>query len=111
LTSGSKLGIYSVAENRVVKMAGLKGYDFRWPSRAFAWAKDNLLILRKLEGETSSLCLLDANLTERKTIRLPFASSYPKQIWSAGNYAIVEDPQRHQLWGVNLDSEKWVRVY
>jgi len=111
LTAGSKLGIYSVAENRVVKMAELKSYDFRWRSQAFAWAKDNLLILRKLEGEVSSLCLLDTNLKERKTIRLPFASSYPRQIWSAGNYAIVEDFERHQLWGVDLDNEKWIRVY
>jgi ABC-type transport system involved in multi-copper enzyme maturation permease subunit len=111
LTAGSKLGIYSLAEKRVVKIAELKGYDLRWPSQAFAWAKDNLLILRKLEGETSSLCLLDINLTERKTIRLPSASSYPRQIWSAGKYAIVEDLEGHHLWGVDLDSEKWVRVY
>jgi ABC-type transport system involved in multi-copper enzyme maturation permease subunit len=111
LTAGSKLGIYSVAENRVVRLAEMKGYDLRWPSQAFAWAKDNRLVLRKIKGETSYLCFLNTELIEKTAVRLPFASSYPRQIWSTGNYAIIEVLERHQIWGVNLNTDKWRRIY
>jgi ABC-type transport system involved in multi-copper enzyme maturation permease subunit len=111
LTTGSRLGIYSLAENRVVKMAELKGYDLRWPSQALEWTSDDRLILRRLEGKTSFMCILDTNFTEQKAVRVPFSSFYASRIWSAGKYAIVEDSERHQLWGVDLTTEKWIRVY
>jgi hypothetical protein len=111
LTAESKLGIYSVAEKRVVKIAQLKGYDLRWPSRGFCWTQDDQIVLRKLQGEISYLCILDDNLTEQKTIRLPHASYYPNRIWSVGNYIVVEDTERQQLWGVDLETEKWLRIY
>jgi hypothetical protein len=61
--------------------------------------------------EVSSICLLDENLKEQKAIRLPFSTSYAARFWSAGKYAIVEDSERRQLWGVDLETEKWLRIY
>jgi hypothetical protein len=106
LTADSKLGIYSLTEKQVVKIAELKGYDLRWPAQALEWTSDNRLILRKIEGEVSSLCLLDANLAEQRAVRLPFSSHYASRIWSAGNYAIVGDEERHELWGVDLTPDR-----
>jgi len=111
LTASSRLGVFSFAEGRVAQIQEITGYDIRWPSEALEWTSDGQLILRKLEGEVSSICLLDANLTEQKAIRLPFSSYFASRIWSAGQYAIVEDTERHQLWGVDLETEQWLRIY
>jgi ABC-type transport system involved in multi-copper enzyme maturation permease subunit len=112
LTAGSKLGIYSLAEKKVVKIAELKGYDLRWPSGGLEWTQDGRILVRRMEKwEVSFICLLDANLTEQIAIRLPFSTSYAANIWSAGKYAIVENTERHQLWGLDLATEKWTRIY
>ncbi|MGB7294753.1 MAG: ABC transporter permease [Candidatus Aminicenantales bacterium] len=111
LTASSMLGVYSTAERKIVQLKKLAGYDLRWPSQALEWTSDDRFILRKLEGESSQICLLDANLTEQKAIRLPFTTYYTARIWSAGTYAVVEDTERHQLWGVDLTTEKWLRIY
>ena len=111
LTADSMLGVYSTVDGKIVQIKELTGYDLRWPSQALEWTWDGQLILRKLEGEISSICLLDANLTEQKAIRLPFTTFYAAKFWSAGKYAIVENTERHELWGADLETEKWLRVY
>lgn len=112
LTADSKLGIYSTSEGKIIQTKELAGYDLRWPSQALEWALDGRLLLRRMEKwEVSSICLLDANLTEQKAIRLPFATSFAARIWSAGKYAFVENTENHQLWGLDLTTEKWIRVY
>jgi len=111
LTAGSKLGIYSPAEKQVVKMAELKGYDLRWPSQALEWTSDDRLILRRVEGEGASMCILDANFREQKALRLPFNTYYASRFWSAGKYAIVENTEKHELWGADLTTDKWIRIY
>jgi ABC-type transport system involved in multi-copper enzyme maturation permease subunit len=111
LTVDSKLGVYSVAEKRVVKIGDVEGYDLRWPSQALEWTDDGRLILRKFGGEASQICFLDTDLTEQKALQLPFTTYYPARIWSAGNYVVVEDTEKHQLWGFDLETEKWLRVY
>jgi ABC-type transport system involved in multi-copper enzyme maturation permease subunit len=111
LTAESVLGVYSPAERKIIQIKKLTGYDLRWPSQALEWTSDDRFILRKLEQEVPSICLLDANLTEQKAIRLPFTTYYAAQFWSAGKYAIVENTEKHQLWGVDLTTEKWTRIY
>jgi hypothetical protein len=111
LTAGSKLGIYSLGEKRVVGIAELKGYDLRWPSQALEWTSDDRLMLRRLEAKTSYMCILDANFREQKAIRLPFSTYYASRFWSVGNYAIVENTEKHELWGADLTTDKWLRIY
>jgi hypothetical protein len=111
LTANSMLGVYSTTEGKIVQTKELTGYDLRWPSQALEWTSDGRLVLRKLEQAASLICLLGANLTEQKAIRLPFRTYYAAQIWSAGKYAIVENTENHQLWGIDLTTEKWIRVY
>jgi dipeptidyl aminopeptidase/acylaminoacyl peptidase len=112
LTGTSMLGVYSAAEDKIIRTKELAGYDLRWPSQALEWTQDGRLLLRRIEKwEVSSICLLDANLTEQKAIRLPFSTPYAARIWSAGQYAIVEDTERHQLWGVDMGTERWHRIY
>jgi ABC-type transport system involved in multi-copper enzyme maturation permease subunit len=111
LTADSRLGVYSIPEGRVVQIKEITGYDLRWPSEALEWTSDGRLMLRKLEQAQRLISLLDGDLTEQKAIRLPFASYYPPQIWSAGKYAIVENTEKHQLWGVDLTTEKWLQIY
>lgn len=112
LTGKSMLGVYSAAEDKIIRIKELAGYDLRWPSQALEWTQDERLLLRRIERwEVSSICLLDANLTEQKAIRLPFTTPYGANIWSAGKYAIVENSERHQLWGIDLETEEWTRIY
>jgi hypothetical protein len=111
LTAGSKLGIYSLGEKRIVRIAELKGYDLRRPSQALEWTSDDRLILRRVEGEGSSMCILDANFREQKAFRLPFHTKYASPFWSVRNYAIVEDTEKYEIWGVDLTTDKWLRIY
>jgi hypothetical protein len=112
LTGKSMLGVYSAAEDKIIRTKELAGYDLRWPSQALEWTQDERLLLRRIEKwEASSICLLDANLVERKAIRLPFDTTYAARFRGAGQYAIVEDTERHQLWGVDLETERWQRIY
>ncbi len=111
MTSQSKLGVYSVTEKKVGTIPELKGIDVRWPSHALGWAPRDRLILRKREGDISYLCVLDTDLIEQKAIRLPFVTYGIVPIWSAGKYVVVEDTERHQLWGVDLETEEWLRIY
>jgi ABC-type transport system involved in multi-copper enzyme maturation permease subunit len=111
LAVNSILGVYSTVEEKIVQIKEITGYDLRWPSQALEWTSDGRLILRRLEVDVSSICLLDANLTEQTAIRLPFSTHYASRIWSAGKYAIVENTENHQLWGVDLETEKWTRIY
>jgi hypothetical protein len=111
LTDDHKLGVYSTAEGKIVQIKEITGYDLRWPSEALEWTPDGRIILRRIEGMISSICLLDGNLTEQKAIRLPFNSHYASRIWSAGKYAVIENTERHQLWGLDLTTEKWTRIY
>jgi len=111
LTASSRLGVYSIPEGRVVQIKEITGYDLRWPSEALEWTSDGRIMLRKIEGEVSSICFLDINLTEQRAIRLPFGSYYASRIWSAGKYAIVGNTEKNQLWGVDLTTEKWLQIY
>jgi len=111
LTAGSKLGIYSLSEKRIVRIAELKGYDLRWPSQALEWTSDDRLILRRVEGEGSFMCILDANIVEQKSLRLPLHTKYAPRFWSVGNYAIVEDTEKYEIWGADLTTDKWLKIY
>jgi ABC-type transport system involved in multi-copper enzyme maturation permease subunit len=112
LTGKSMLGVYSAAERKIIRTKQLAGYDLRWPSQALEWATDDSIILRRIEQwKTSSICLLDANLIEQKAIRLPFSTHYASRIWSAGKYAFAENSEKYELWGLDLTTEKWVRIY
>jgi ABC-type transport system involved in multi-copper enzyme maturation permease subunit len=112
LTKKSILGVYSPTEGAIIRTKALAGYDLRWPSQALEWTVEGQLVLRRIaKWEASSICLLDANLIERKAIRLPFDTPYAARLRSAGQYAIVEDTERRQIWGVDLGTEKWHRIY
>ena len=111
LTADSILGVYSASEGRVIQKKELAGYDLRWPTQALEWTADGRIVLRRLKGGVASLCLLDADLTEQKAIPFPFASYYASRFWSAGSTVIVEDTEQHDLWGLNLTTDKWLRIY
>lgn len=34
-----------------------------------------------------------------------------RENWSAGKYAIIENTENHQIWGVDRITKKWLRVY
>jgi hypothetical protein len=112
LTERSRLGVYSTADDKIIRTKELAGYDLRWPAGALEWTQDGRILVRRMEKwEVSFICLLDANLTEQLAIRLPFSTSYAANIWSAGKYAVVENTERRQLWGLDLTTEKWTRIY
>jgi hypothetical protein len=107
----TKLGVYSVAEEKVLELKELPGYDFRWPAASLDWVEGDRLLLRKLEKGFGSLMLLDASLMEQKTVPLPFSTHYPAQVWGAGHYALVTNTEKHQLWSIDLLTDRWQRVY
>jgi ABC-type transport system involved in multi-copper enzyme maturation permease subunit len=111
VTQKTKIGIYFVPEDRVTVLKDMPGYDFRWPSASLDWVEGGRLLVRKLDKGVGSLMLLDAGLTEQKTVPLPFSTHYPAQVWGAGHYALVTDIRTSQLWAIDLRTDHWHRVY
>ncbi|OGD23124.1 MAG: hypothetical protein A2W03_11735 [Candidatus Aminicenantes bacterium RBG_16_63_16] len=111
VTGKTKIGIYSVAENRLLELKEVAGYDLRWPSASLDWALEDGVILRKLDKGVSSLSLLDGSLREQKTLQLPFSTRYSAQVLGGGRYAFVVNSEKHELWSVDLNTDKWSRIY
>lgn len=107
VTGKTKLGVYSVAESRVLQLKEVAGYDLRWPAASLDWALEDGLILRKQDRGVSMLAVLDGSLTDQKTIPLP--TPYPAQVLGGGQYAFVVNT--HELWSLNLNTDKWIRIY
>jgi ABC-type transport system involved in multi-copper enzyme maturation permease subunit len=105
------VGIYSLAEGKITEIKDLPGYDFRWPAYAFDWISGDQLAFRKFDKDISTLCFMDSNLTEWKTLRFPFQTYYTAQLRGAEHYAFVIDNERYQLWGADLNSDRWRRIY
>jgi hypothetical protein len=111
VTEKTKVGVYSLAEDRVLEVKDLPGYDFRWPTASLDWAGEDKLILRKLNMGVSLLTILNGRLREEREIALPFSTFYPARVWGAGHYAFVANTEKSQLWMIDLNTDHWQRVY
>jgi hypothetical protein len=47
----------------------------------------------------------------KKTLPLPFTTNSAFQVRGAGQYVFVVNTEKSQLWSVDLNSDKWRRIY
>ena len=111
VTGKAKIGVYSVAESRVLQVKEIQGYDLRWPDASLDWVLKDRLILRTQDKAGGSLSVLDGNLTEKRTLPLPFTTNSAFQVRGAGQYVFVVNTEKSQLWSVDLNTDKWRRIY
>lgn len=107
----NKVGVYSVPEDRLLKMkAGFLG--FSRPS--FDWIDNEAIIaLTDSEPGGSYLKILGRNLEEKKSVRIPNSrgSNEVFPVQSVGRDVLITDFMRAQVWVFNIDTDKWRKIY
>jgi ABC-type transport system involved in multi-copper enzyme maturation permease subunit len=110
-TGKTNLSIYSLAEKRVVGERDMKGYDIG-PLLALNWGPgDTRLILCRSEQGKRSICVLDEELNEVKAVPLPWMTGDGLRLDAAGKVIFAWQYDKRELWTVDLETEKWRKVY
>lgn len=55
--------------------------------------------------------LLDGTLAEKKAVPLPFSAPCPAQVLGGDRSAFVVNSEKHELWFVDLNKDRWSRIY
>jgi ABC-type transport system involved in multi-copper enzyme maturation permease subunit len=111
LIGKTKLCVYSVSANKVLALREVPRFDLRWPIRLFDWVSGDRLVLRRFDGAVESLLLFDAGLTQEQKIDLPFSYVSPVEILGAGSCVLAADLRKHELWSLDLSTNRWQRIY
>jgi hypothetical protein len=106
------LGIYSLATKKVIALREFKGLDFGLPGLTMDWVLDGdgLAIREFREGE-GRLALLNPDLSEKKTIPIPFTANQVSRLGGVDESVIIFDWGTAQLWLLDLNTEKWRKIY
>jgi Tol biopolymer transport system component len=107
----NKLGVYSLPEDRVIKVKAMI-LESSYPS--FDWVENETKIaLTDSEPGGSYLKILGQSLEEEKSVRIPNSrgvnEAFPVQ--SVGRDILVTDFVRGTVWAFNLDTDKWRKIY
>jgi len=111
-TGKANLSIYSPAEKRVVAERDMKGHDIGLPLLALNGepSEGALIICRTQRGE-KMICVLDDQLNEIKAIPLPWVTGDGLRLEAAGEVIFAREYDKRQLWTLDLETEKWSRIY
>jgi hypothetical protein len=106
------LGIYSLAEKKVTAVREFKDVDFGLPGLTMDWVLDGggVAIKEFKEGE-GRLAVLDPDLSEKKIIPIPFIADQVSRLVGVDESIIVFDWRKAKLWLVDLNTEKWRKIY
>jgi len=107
----NKLGVYSLPEDRVIKV---KSVILESSNPSFDWIDNETKVVLTDSGPGGSyLKILGQNLEEQKSVRIPnsrgFNEAFPVQ--SVGRNILVTDFMRGRVWAFNLDTAKWRKIY
>jgi hypothetical protein len=105
------IGIYSLPEKKITQIKEFSGYDLRLSYPSIDWILEDEIVLRRSKKDTRYLCVLDKNLTEQMALKFPFSSSQPAEIRGTDNYVFAINTEKQQLWGIDLETKRWRRIY
>jgi len=106
-----KLGLYSFSEKKIIALAEYK--PGQKPPRIYSleWVGgDKELVFDDNSTSESCLRVFGGDLVEKKTIKIPFSLEHI-QISALNEFIFVPDYQTSKLWAVDVNSEKWQRIY
>jgi len=83
--------------------AYFSGYDW--------FASDNRIVIRDDSSAETRLKILDDDLNDIKSIRLPDHLQRHWNIWGLDNEVLVQRSRRGGFWVLNLSTEEWKKVF
>jgi len=110
-TGRTTLRVYSLAEKKIVRERDMKDYDIS-PLLELNWGPDDTrLILCRSEQGRRSICVLDKELNEIKAFPLPWIAGEGLRLDGTGKVIFAWEYGGRQLWSIDLETEKWRRIY
>ncbi|MBC8358024.1 MAG: hypothetical protein ISS41_00805 [Candidatus Aminicenantes bacterium] len=112
IANKNELQAYDLQEDKVRKVKLI--YDrIRWRRLNFDFVLNDqkFVVVDVINGE-SHLVMISKQLKEEKSIKIPFRTKYGiRYILGINNTVLVENPDKDELWLVNLDTENWRKIY
>jgi len=102
------LWVYYLDENKARKIIQTN-YDIKG---GFDWLSDGkrLAVVFPEYGE-NYLKIFGEDFKEEKSIKIPLRILDPQYIWGVKDAVLIKGPRKGRLWRVDLESEKWKKVY
>ena len=103
-----ELWVYDLEEKKLEKISQ-RNYEYEI---GFDWTSDGqkFILLAPIDGE-NRLVIMDEDFQEEKTINVPMQFKDAIRVWGLENIAILKGTWRGAIWQVNLETEKWKKVY
>jgi ABC-type transport system involved in multi-copper enzyme maturation permease subunit len=106
------LGIYSLAEKKITAVREFSGVDFNFPGLSIDWILGgDGLALGEFREEKGYLDVLNPDLSLKKTIPFPFTADQESMLLGIDESVIVRQGGKAQLWLVDLNTERWRKIY
>jgi hypothetical protein len=106
------LGVYSLAEKKITAVREFKGVDFSFPGLSIDWILGgDGLALEEFREEKGYLDVLNPDLSMKKTIPFPFTADRESMLLGVDESVIIRQSEKAQLWLVDLNTEKWRKIY
>lgn len=113
LVGGNELNVYNLLEDSIKNIGELNYTESSWdvPDFDFVLNDKKIVVSEEINGEFY-LRILGEDFSEEKQLKIPFHLEYGKPyIRGLKNIVMVINPERDELWRVNLDTEEWRKIY
>ncbi len=113
LAAGNELIVYNFLENSIKKIEELNYTEPGWyvPVFDFVLNDKKIVVSDEINGEFY-LRIFGEDFNEEKQLKIPFHLEYGKPyIWGLNNIVLVKNSEKNELWRINLDTEKWRKIY
>lgn len=107
-SKGNELWVYYLEGNKARRIIKTN-YNIKG---GFDWLSDGkrLAVVFPEYGE-NYLKIFGEDFKEEKSIKIPPRILDPQYIWGLENAVLIKGPRKGRLWRVDLESEKWKKVY
>jgi len=111
---GTRLGIYSIAEGKILSETALGPALKYFVDKSLTWAADGQKVaLSDLEGSRYILRIFSENLKQDKIYPIPRGETLKTcpDVYGLGQKVLVLDFQTSRLWVFDLATEKWRKLF
>ena len=100
--------VYSLKEDKIIKTIP---WSYRFGSHYDWLLNDEKFILDDVLNQKRYLRVFREDFSEEKRIKIPDSIEAPEYLWGLGNRALIYDAEKPRLWRVDLNTQKWKKVY
>lgn len=100
--------VYSLKEDKIIKTIP---WSYRFGSHYDWLLNDEKFVLDDVLNQENYLRVFRKDFSEEKEIKIPDSIETPGYLWGLGNRALIYDGGKPSLWRVDLNTQKWKKVY